>query len=94
MIVLKNFMTIPGYIQDTINILEKAGFEAYIVGGCVRDLLMEKEPKDWDITTKARPKEILNFFPGAKYENIFGTVIIPIKDENGKSNYISFRARL
>lgn len=87
MIVLKNFMTIPSYIQDIIDTLEKAGFDAYIVGGCVRDLLMEKEPKDWDITTKARPKEILNFFPGAKYENIFGTVIIPIKDENGKTEH-------
>ncbi|MBL7058745.1 HD domain-containing protein [Patescibacteria group bacterium] len=80
-------MIIPNYIKNTINTLEKAGFEAYIVGGCVRDLLMEKEPRDWDVTTKARPKEILNLFPDAKYENIFGTVIIPIKDENRKTEH-------
>ena len=81
------YFMIPSYIQNTINILEKADFETYIVGGCVRDLLMEKEPKDWDITTKARPDEILNLFADAKYENIFGTVIIPIKNDEGKTEH-------
>lgn len=59
--------------------LEKNKYEAFIVGGCVRDLLMGFEPRDWDITTKARPEEILKVFPDAKYENEFGTVLLPIK---------------
>ena len=72
-------MTIPDYVQTIIARLEKAGFEAYIVGGCVRDLLMEKKPKDWDITTNARPEQMLKVFPEGKYENEFGTVLIPAK---------------
>lgn len=74
-------MDIPIYIVEIIKKLESAGYEAYIVGGCVRDLLMDKKPKDWDITTLARPEEILKVLSEGKYENIFGTVIIPIKDE-------------
>ncbi len=73
-------MTIPKYVQKVIESLEKAGFEAYVVGGCVRDLLMGKEPKDWDITTNARPEEILKVFPFGKYENSFGTVLVSVKN--------------
>ncbi len=43
--------------------LEKAGYEAYVVGGCVRDALMGIPPKDWDITTSARPEEVKEVFP-------------------------------
>jgi len=50
-------MNIPGYVQEITEKLEEAGFAAYIVGGCVRDLLLEKEVEDWDVTTKARPEE-------------------------------------
>ena len=59
--------------------MEKAGFEAYIVGGSVRDLLMKREVRDWDITTNAKPEEILKIFPDSFYENDFGTVGIKIK---------------
>ncbi len=72
-------MNIPGYVNKTVLKLQKSGFEAYIVGGCVRDLLMKKEPKDWDITTNAKPEEILKIFSDAKYENHFGTVLLPIR---------------
>lgn len=64
----------PKEIVDVITALQKAGFEAYLVGGCVRDLLMGKTPADWDVTTNARPKEIQNLFPESVYENEFGTV--------------------
>ncbi|MGI6348076.1 MAG: CCA tRNA nucleotidyltransferase [Patescibacteria group bacterium] len=64
--------------------IEKAGFEAYIVGGTVRDLLMGKIPSDIDLTSSAKPEEILALFPEAKYENDFGTVILAHKDETGK----------
>ncbi len=78
-------MEIPGFVRQTIGKLEQGGFEAYIVGGCVRDLLLGKIPKDWDITTNARPEQVLNIFADGKYENDFGTVLLPIKDENGET---------
>jgi tRNA nucleotidyltransferase (CCA-adding enzyme) len=46
--------------------LEEAGFEAYAVGGCVRDLMRGKSPKDWDLTTSARPEQIQQVFAGEK----------------------------
>ena len=78
-------MKIPIYVQNIITELEQAGFEAYIVGGCVRDLLMNKQPKDWDITTNAKPEEILKVFPEGKYENVFGTIVVPIKNKQGET---------
>lgn len=68
----------------TIKEIEKNGFEAYLVGGSVRDLLMGKSPYDFDITTNALPQQILKIFPEAKYENDFGTVILAIKDKKGE----------
>ena len=70
---------IPNYIIKILTDLEKSGFEAYLVGGCVRDFLRGKNPVDWDVTTSAKPEEILKIFPDAKYENDFGTVMLPIK---------------
>ena len=75
-------MEIPDYVLKTIKDLKASGYEAYIVGGCVRDFLMEKVPKDWYITTNAVPVEILKVFPDGKYENDFGTVLLPIRDES------------
>src|SRR3989344_3087139 len=49
---------IPKEIRAALTILNDAGFEAYLVGGCVRDLILKTEPKDWDITTNATPDEI------------------------------------
>lgn len=73
---------IPKPIKKILAKLEEAGFEAYIVGGCVRDLLMNKEPKDWDVTTNAKPEEIQKLFSNSFYENEFGTV--GIKTDNEK----------
>ncbi len=70
---------IPDKISLVLEKLENSGFEVFLVGGCVRDLLRKTKPKDWDITTNAKPKEILKIFPDGKYENQFGTVIIPAK---------------
>ncbi|TSC52950.1 MAG: CCA-adding enzyme, partial [Parcubacteria group bacterium LiPW_72] len=69
-------MQIPIAVSNIIKKLNSAGFEAYIVGGCVRDFLLGKEPKDWDITTNAKPEEIIKIFPDGRYENKFGTVVI------------------
>lgn len=73
-------MNIPDYIFAIIKQLEAANFSVELVGGCVRDLLLSREIKDWDLTTSARPEEILAVFKTAKYENDFATVIIPIRD--------------
>ena len=45
----------PKGAEYIIRSLEDAGFEAYIVGGCVRDAILGREPEDWDITTDAKP---------------------------------------
>ena len=71
-----NHNLIPAYVTQVTEMLEKAGFEAYLVGGCVRDMLMGREPKDWDITTNAKPEEIMPLFPKTVYENKFGTVAV------------------
>ena len=65
---------IPPQVAETEKTLENKGFEAYLVGGCVRDLLIGKKPKDWDITTSATPEEIIASFPKTFYENDYGTV--------------------
>lgn len=67
---------IPIEVIQVIENLEKAGFEAYLVGGCVRDLLFARKPRDWDITTNAKPEEIQSIFPKTVYENIYGTVVV------------------
>jgi len=70
---------IPDYVLKTTETIQASGYEAYIVGGCVRDFLMGKTPKDWDITTNAKPEELLGIFSDTKYENNFGTVLLPIR---------------
>ena len=71
---------IPSHILSIAHAFTEAGFEIYYVGGCIRDLLQEKQPKDWDLTTNATPEEMLKLFPDAFYDNQFGTVGIPLKD--------------
>ncbi|MBU4479955.1 hypothetical protein KKG48_00740, partial [Patescibacteria group bacterium] len=65
---------IPKEVSQITETLQNAGFEAYLVGGCVRDLILKREPKDWDVTTNAKPEEIQNLFEHTYYENTFGTV--------------------
>ena len=71
---------IPQHITDIASKFLEANFEIFLVGGCVRDLLQEKTPKDWDMTTNATPEEMLKMFPDAFYDNQFGTVGIPLKE--------------
>ena len=47
---------LPIFVSHVTEQLQKQGYEAFLVGGCVRDLLLQKAPKDWDITTNARPE--------------------------------------
>ncbi len=67
-------VNVPKEVMMVIAVLQGASYEAYLVGGCVRDLLMGVKPKDYDVTTNATPEEIIALFPKTFYENIYGTV--------------------
>jgi tRNA nucleotidyltransferase/poly(A) polymerase len=69
-----NQMTVE--ITHILEKLQNAGFEAFAVGGCVRDILRSVEPNDWDVTTSAKPEEIQKLFPKNFYNNNFGTVTV------------------
>lgn len=56
------YISLPKEVNEILENLEKKGFEAYIVGGCVRDSVLKRTPKDWDITTNAKPTEIKAIF--------------------------------
>ena len=72
---------VPKEILSVAETLQKNNFEAYLVGGCTRDLFMGRKPKDWDITTNAKPEEIQKLFKETFYENDYGTVGI-VTDTN------------
>ncbi len=67
-------VSIPKEVLFVAQTLKSRGHEAYLVGGCVRDIFREAKPKDWDIATNALPEEVTSLFPHAFYENNFGTV--------------------
>jgi len=92
---------VPAEISNLCKVLKDAGFESYLVGGCVRDMLVSREPKDWDITTNATPEQIQGLFDETFYENEYGTVgvvtgavderlrvieVTPYRIESGYSN--------
>ena len=74
----------PKEVKFVIDQLKKAGFEAYIVGGCVRDLLLGVTPEDWDVATNAKPGEIGKIFLRSFSDNKFGTVTVLTGSENQK----------
>lgn len=76
-------MKIPEYAESALEKIWNEGYQAYFVGGAVRDFLMGQEASDWDLATSARPEQILAIFSEAKYENNFGTVILPTHNEAG-----------
>lgn len=67
-------LDLPEEIINVVKTLKNKGFEAYLIGGCVRDLLLNRKPKDWDVTTDAKPEEIIALFTDTFYENNYGTV--------------------
>ncbi len=72
---------IPNEVKALIETLQGAGYQAYIVGGCVRDLLGGIEPSDWDVATNAAPEKIQALFNDTFCDNKFGTVTVRIKDK-------------
>lgn len=76
---------LPDEVYQVINKFVKSNYRIYLVGGAVRDLLMKKPHKDWDLTTDATPEEILKIFPNGFYENTFGTVGIKLSASGTQS---------
>lgn len=71
---MKAGFSVPKEVSRVTSALKKAGYESYIVGGCVRDLFIGRKPKDWDVTTNATPDAITAMFSKTFYENDYGTV--------------------
>ena len=72
-------INIPDYVNSALLALENAGYQSFVVGGCVRDVLMGKRPADWDVCTSAKPEQIKEAFRGYKTIDIgmkHGTVAI------------------
>jgi tRNA nucleotidyltransferase (CCA-adding enzyme) len=67
---------VPAAALGILSTLWQTGHAAYVVGGCLRDTLLGREPADWDVTTDAAPDRIAEIFPRALYENRFGTVVV------------------
>lgn len=74
-------MEIDKKVKGVLEVISRAGFEAAIVGGAVRDLISGKKVEDWDLATNAKPQEILKLFKNSFYNNRFGTVGVLV---NGK----------
>lgn len=72
--------TVPQEVSRVTKNLQNAGFESFLVGGCVRDLIRGERPKDWDITTNAHPEQIIELFDKTFYENEYGTVGVVNED--------------
>lgn len=70
----ESMFKIPIEVSQVTSALEEGGFEAYLVGGCVRDLIGNRKPRDWDVATDATPEQIVETFPDSFYNNTFGTV--------------------
>jgi len=79
---------IPSEVKNVAQTLENNGFEAYLVGGCTRDLFLGKIPKDWDLTTNAHPDAIQQLFPEHYFNNDFGTVGVKTESEDERLKVI------
>ncbi len=81
---------IPGEVVEIVSKLKSFGFEGFVVGGAVRDMIMNREPKDWDVATNAKPDEVQNIFEDSICENQFGTVMIKT-EESGLVEVTTYR---
>ncbi len=87
-------ITLPENVKHIIDKLEKAGYEAYAVGGCVRDSMLGRVPEDWDITTSAKPEEVKEIFKRTIDTGIqHGTVTVLMPDKRGKKSEESDRPK-
>jgi tRNA nucleotidyltransferase (CCA-adding enzyme) len=81
----------PRYITRIMDTIEVAGFEAYLVGGCVRDMLLGRSPSDWDIASSAPPQEIMRIFKSTVPTGLkYGTVTVLCGE--GRAEVTSYRS--
>ena len=82
-------MKIPKYVQKAAKILIDNGYECYLVGGALRDIVIGIEPHDYDLATNALPDEMLNLFPKSVSTGVkFGTVIALMQDDFGETHEV------
>ncbi|MCX7881254.1 MAG: CCA tRNA nucleotidyltransferase [Patescibacteria group bacterium] len=79
---------LPEQINNIFKVFKKNGFEIYLVGGSVRDLILKKNPTNWDFTTNANPQQIQHLFPQSFYHNDYGTVSIPLESKSQENSII------
>jgi putative nucleotidyltransferase with HDIG domain len=71
-----------GFAISIIEVLRQHGFQAYLAGGCVRDLLLQREPADFDVATSARPEQVMEIFPDTYAVGVqFGVALVPIPQD-------------
>lgn len=88
LLICNMIISLPTNVNKIIDTLYNAGYEAYAVGGCIRDSILSKNPYDWDITTNARPEEVKKLFPKTLDTGIkHGTVSILFKENNQFKSY-------
>lgn len=83
----------PIEVTNILQALKKSGFDGFVVGGAVRDLLTNRQVDDWDFTTDAAPEEIIKLFPGSFYDNVFGTVGVPRQGTKDKGQGLKVEER-
>ncbi|NLM43908.1 MAG: HD domain-containing protein [Clostridiales bacterium] len=86
-------LNIPHFVMSILNRLTDNGHEAYIVGGCIRDILLDKEPEDWDVATSALPHNVMEIFRDKKVISTgekYGTVTVVEHDD--KVEVTTFRS--
>lgn len=76
-------IAIPPKAQYIINTIMAAGYEAYVVGGCVRDSVLGREPQDWDITTSAKPEQVKALFPRTIDTGLQHGTVTVMQDKEG-----------
>ena len=84
-------MTMPEHVREILEALEGAGFAAFCVGGCVRDSLLGREPEDWDITTSARPEEVLALFGAEALPTGLRHGTVTVRRPGGHAEVTTFR---
>jgi len=82
---------VPAQVEEILRKFEEGGYEIYIVGGVVRDILLKRQLYDWDMTTNATPEEIQKIFPDSFYDNKFGTVGVAAEEGKRPVEITTFR---
>lgn len=84
-------MEMPGYVQNVLTALEAAGYEAWCVGGCVRDLMLGRAPEDWDVTTNALPEATMALFGSHAFPTGLRHGTVTVREEHRSVEVTTYR---